>query len=369
MKFVIRGVSLLSVLFLALVPTGCGSDAASSPSTTSSAQVVQDAQNNYTFSWAPITSTSTTPTTIVQMTGGLTPSSIDGTTILGTATGGTVLTLSSLDTTHRWYFNVAQQGGTPTTVAVRHITFAAPVVNFRDLGGYQTVDGHRTKWGVFFRTDQLSNLTTADANYLVNSGITYDVDLRADTEVSAAPDTPATDGRFTYVREPISMPMMAPQYIFAHGTFDEAAMVSAYEQTLETYKTTFAHVFHDLAAHGAGSVFHCIYGKDRTGMVAALLLMAANVPDSTIVAEYNLTDQYEAVGEAAAVAQAAAAVAAGQMTSAQAAMLGVSYYAPPAVMQAVLTYIRQTYGSAGAYLQTGGLKPEELAKVLSDFVQ
>jgi protein-tyrosine phosphatase len=249
-------------------------------------------------------------------------------------------------------------------VAVRHVSLSGPL-NLRDLGGYPTADGHQTKWGVFFRSDELSTLTTADATYLANSGITHDVDLRVDAEVLAAPDIPATDGRFTYVREPMTIPAMAPQSILGAGTvFDEATMVSVYEQTLTTYATTFADVFKNLAAQGAGSVFHCVYGKDRTGLVSALLLMAANVPDSTIVADYNLTDQYEAIVETAGVAAVNST-----MTPTEAALFGVSFYSPPAVMQAVLTYIRQTYGSAGAYLQTGGLDPATLAKVVSEFVQ
>lgn len=364
MKFIFRCASLLCLLPAALLPIGCGGDATSSPFILSSVQAVQDVEKNYTFSWAPVASTPIIPKTIVQVTGGPTPSSIAGSTILGTATDGTILTVSSLDTTHRWYFNVEQQGGAPTAVAVRHVSLSGPI-NFRDLGGYQTVDGHRTKWGVFFRSDELSTLTAADAAYLANSGITHDVDLRTDAEVLAKPDVPAADGRFTYVRQPISIPGMSPQSILATGAvFDEAAMAAVYEQTLMAYAATFAGVFQALAAQGSGSVFHCVHGKDRTGLVAVLLLMAANVPDSTIVADYSLTDQYEAIGEAAAVA--AATTSLGQS---KAALLGVTFYSPPAVMQAVLTYIRQTYGSAGAYLQTGGLEPAILAKVISDFVE
>ncbi len=363
MKFMARCASLLSVLLVALLPIGCGSDGAS-PSTLNSVQLVQDVENNYTFSWAPLASRSSTPTTVVQVTGGPSPGSIAGSTILGTATGGTVLTLSSLDTTHRWYFDIEQQGGPPTTVAVRHVALSGPM-NFRDLGGYPTVDGHQTRWGVFFRSDQLSTLTPVDATYLANSAITHDVDLRDDAEVLAAPDVPAADGRFTYVRKPISIPAMSPQSILAAGTvFNGAVMASVYEQTLTAYATTFAGVFQALAAQGAGSVFHCVYGKDRTGLVAALLLMAANVPDSIIIADYGLTDQYEAAEEAASVAAVAAS-----LTPVEAVLFGVSFYSPPAVMQAVLTYIRQTYGSAGAYLQTGGLDSETLAKVVSEFVQ
>ncbi len=357
MKFVIRCVSLLSVLSLSLLPIGCGSNGAPLPSTISSAQVVQDAQNNYTFTWAAAANTT------IQVFGGSSPDSISASNSLGTSVGGTVITVPSLDTTHRWYFNLEQQGGAPTTVAARHVKLSGPV-NFRDLGGYATADGRHTKWGVFFRSDQLSSLTPADATYLVNSGITHDVDLRTDQEVAAAPDIPATDGRFTYTREQMSVPEMAPQAILTSAVvFNETVMAAAYEHTLTTYATAFAGAFQTLAAQGSGSVFHCVYGKDRTGMVAALLLMAANVPDSVIVTDYSLTDQYEAIKESAAIAQLAAS-----LTPTEVALFGVSFYSPPAVMQTVLTYIRQTYGSAGAYLQTGGLTPEDLAKVLADFV-
>jgi protein-tyrosine phosphatase len=360
MNALTRNTLAVALAVVSLLPLGCGSSGTSSPSALNSVQVVQDALNNYTFTWAPPAKSPAT----VQVFGGSSPDSIGTSNSLGTAVGGTVLTVSSLDTTHRWYFDVEQPDGTPTTVAARHVTFSGPV-NFRDLGGYPTADGRHTKWGVFFRSDQLSSLTTTDATYLVNSRITHDVDLRTDQEIAAAPDIPATDVRFTYTREQMSVPEMGAQAILTSGVvFDETVMAAAYEHTLTTYATAFAGVFQTLAAQGPGSVFHCVYGKDRTGMVAALLLMAANVPDSVIVTDYSLTDQYEAVGEAASAAQATAAFG-----PTAAALFGVSYYSPPAVMQKVLTYIRQTYGSAGAYLQTGGLDPATLAKVVSEFVQ
>jgi len=355
MKLASRISAFVSVLCAAtLLLSGCGSSS-SSPSVLGSVQAVQDVLKNYTISWAPAA-----PNAVVQVTGGPSPSTIDAANILGTTTGGTVVTLSGLDTTHRWYFNVAQQGGPGRIVAARHVSLAGPA-NFRDLGGYPTADGRQTKWGVFFRSDSLNSLTPADTDYLANSGIKLDVDLRDDAEVASAADIPASDNRFAYVRQPIEVNGMSVQSIHAAGVaFDDAAMALAYEQSLDSYAASYAGLFRALASQGAGAVFHCTHGKDRTGMASALLLMTANVPDSVIVADYSLTDQYLAVQEAATVAA---------LPASEVALLGVAFYTPPAVMQAVLTYIRQKYGSAGAYLQSGGLDPATLAKVVSDFVQ
>lgn len=61
-------------------------------------------------------------------------------------------------------------------------------VNFRDLGGYTTTDGHHVKWGEIYRSADISKLTDADLAVLKAKKITYDVDLRGHKESAQAPD-------------------------------------------------------------------------------------------------------------------------------------------------------------------------------------
>jgi len=316
-------------------------------------QVVQEKEGSYVFTWGPVA-----PETSVQITGGSSPTRIDHGKALVKAVGGTTAVISGLDPSRRWYFDVAFSNGREIVVAPRHLNLqGAP--NFRDLGGYTTSDGGRTRWGVFYRSGKLNGLTSSDQSYLKNSGLKLDCDLRSDTEVASEPDVKSS---WSYQRQTITN-SPSKKEIFSSGvTYDEAAMVKLYKRMIDSNAGVYAGAFEELARQGAGSVVHCSGGKDRTGIFSALLLMVANVPDGTIVNDYALTDQYLAPGLAANLS---ALKAKGQNP----ALLGALLYAPPSVMIKTLAYLREKYGSAEAYLKSGGLPEAELKKLRDDFVQ
>src|SRR5260221_3622323 len=76
----------------------------------------------------------------------------------------------------------------------RHVVLQG-AANFRDLGGYETKDGHHVKWNEIYRSADISKLTDADLAILKDKKITYDVDLRGRQESAQAPDklNPGTD--------------------------------------------------------------------------------------------------------------------------------------------------------------------------------
>jgi hypothetical protein len=156
-------------------------------------QVIQEKEGSYVFTWGPIA-----PDTSVLITGGTSPTRIDRGKVLMKAAGGTTAVISGLDPARRWYFDVAFSNGQEIVVAPRHLNLqGAP--NFRDLGGYTTSDGRRTRWGVFYRSGKLDGLTFSDLSYLKNSGLKLDCDLRSDTEVASEPDVKSS---WSYQRKP-----------------------------------------------------------------------------------------------------------------------------------------------------------------------
>jgi protein-tyrosine phosphatase len=158
-------------------------------------------------------------------------------------------------------------------------------VNFRDLGGWRTGDGRRVRTGRLFRSDSLHHLTAADVARL-RDGLSLRtlIDLRASHEIAA-------EGRG---------PLAAPPVTYHHLPFfdgprdrrDEApvgGLAEIYFQMLRFARVPIARALGTLAAIPGAAVFHCAAGKDRTGVLAAVVLGALGVRDADIVEDYAWT--------------------------------------------------------------------------------
>ena len=164
------------------------------------------------------------------------------------------------------------------------------VHNFRDLGGYATADGRRTQWRKLFRADGLYRLTRADVTALEPLGLHTVIDLRSATEL-------AERGRFPVDVHPViyhHLPIIDATWSMANDHVeydrDEDFLISAYHEMLTVGAPRFAMAFAALAEPDAlPAVFHCAAGKDRTGLLAALILGAMRVSIDDIVDDYALT--------------------------------------------------------------------------------
>lgn len=167
--------------------------------------------------------------------------------------------------------------------------------NFRDLGGFRGAGGKRVVWGKFFRTDDMMNLTECDLAYLASIPIESVTDFRTRRERGEAPDRlPKT------VKKALHYPV-APGFLnpFAdkttrYATADE--FMSAVYRDLaldpgiaETYKRFFAHA---RLSGTAPLLFHCSAGKDRTGVAAALILLALGVDRKTVLDDYEASNEH-----------------------------------------------------------------------------
>ncbi len=163
------------------------------------------------------------------------------------------------------------------------------VHNFRDLGGYPTNDGRHTRWRTLFRADGLYRLTPDDANIVMNLGVRTVVDLRTNNEVRERGTFPVKDHGVAYHHLPI-----------IDATWGEAQtpefndevefLVWAYREMLAEAAPRFADAINLLSQQTVlPAVFHCAAGKDRTGILAALVLGVLGVDESIIAADYGLT--------------------------------------------------------------------------------
>ncbi|WP_420452436.1 tyrosine-protein phosphatase [Ilumatobacter sp.] len=175
----------------------------------------------------------------------------------------------------------------------RRLIELTAVHNFRDLGGYRMGDGRTIGWGRLFRADGLYRLTSTDLDTLDALGIRTVVDLRSSGELD-------DHGHFPFEGLPVAFHHLA--IMDATWKADEMLQVEdteqgsidfltwAYLQMLDDAADRFAAAFGLLAVPGAvPAVFHCAAGKDRTGLLAALILGGLGVDSEVIVADYALT--------------------------------------------------------------------------------
>jgi protein-tyrosine phosphatase len=170
--------------------------------------------------------------------------------------------------------------------AQRIVSFPS-LLNARDLGGYPTLDGSQTRWRSLLRADDLVQLTPAGLEAMAAFGIETVIDLRWPKEVLASPSPVATN--LSHVRY--------HQISLLARTAEEWDRVRE-ECTKETWKCTvldlarseLRSVLQTIADSSSGPLlFHCVAGKDRTGIIAALMLAVADVDPEAIARDYAMS--------------------------------------------------------------------------------
>jgi protein tyrosine/serine phosphatase len=243
-----------------------------------------------------------------------------------------------------------------TAEAPRRIELDGPA-NFRDLGGYPTVAG-RLRRGRVFRSDSLSRLSADDVRRLVEVlGIVTVVDLRAGHEVETYGHGPLGSHGVVVHHLPIADETRAERVERPPDAPDPATMTldEIYVLMLDRYADRFVRVMRALAdEHAHPIVFHCAAGKDRTGIVAALLLSVLGVDDELIAADYAVTAEHIDDLLERHRAQARAGAAPVEVSDA-------FHSAEIDVMRRTLRALRQRHGGAERYLATHGLEPDALA--------
>jgi protein-tyrosine phosphatase len=210
--------------------------------------------------------------------------------------------------------------------------------------------------GRLFRSDSLASLSDTDIRYVVDTlGLQTAVDLRAGHEVDDHPHWPLVDAGVTVHHRPIvdetrRRPDDAPM---AERGLDEI-----YVLMLERFGDRFATVVELIAdADGHPVVFFCAGGKDRTGLVAALVLGALGVDDEAIAADYALTAGNLPVLLERNRARAAARGVDAEVTEHELLL------AEATTMLAVLGQLRAEHGSVDGYLERHGLVPDAVASL------
>lgn len=191
--------------------------------------------------------------------------------------------------------------GMPDHVRKRHVALEG-AHNFRDLGGYATEDGRRVRWGLFYRSDALSELSDADLGKLGALGIKLVCDFRSAEEKAEAPDRLPPGAPPEQVELPILDESFSPiafrEKILSGELGDtdlRALMIEGNRLFATRYAERYAAMFERLTQPARlPALVHCTGGKDRTGFAAAVVLRTLGVPEATVYEDFLLTNHYTA---------------------------------------------------------------------------
>lgn len=230
----------------------------------------------------------------------------------------------------------------------RRILQFPELLNARDLGGYPTLDGERTRWRSLLRADDLVQLTPAGVEAMAEFGVETVVDLRWPEEVETSPHPIPRDLKHVRYHQVSLLAGSVAEWVpLQVGCSKEMWKCAVLEHTRSELKA----VLRTIASASPGPLlFHCVAGKDRTGIIAALLLALADVLPDAIAYDY-----------AASTAQLRAAYLERYAGSDPAEIIE-AVRCPEEGVHNMLEYLAK-FGGARGYLEEIGLSAEEIARL------
>lgn len=218
-------------------------------------------------------------------------------------------------------------------------------LNFRDLGGYPAAGGRRVRWRQIFRSDGLHRLTGDDVARLRDEvGLGCVIDLRSTAELRS-------EGRGLLEAHPLRFHHLPLFDAVGTDTKEQAArmdLTDRYVLMAEFAREPIGRVIATLADAETPAVFHCAAGKDRTGVISAILLSLLDVADDVIVADYAATqDNLDAIVERLLASE-------GYQTM-LATLPPDTLHANPDTMVRFLERMRAAWGDLRAYARAAGI--------------
>ncbi|MCK4986741.1 MAG: tyrosine-protein phosphatase [Desulfobacterales bacterium] len=267
------------------------------------------------------------------------------------------------------YFEIISENSAGIITGERRLPLEG-TVNFRDLGGYETIEGRRVRWGKVFRSDHLSRLTDRDIAFLQRMKIQCVFDFRTSAEAQKRPDRFPGDGPGEHLHLPIDNLKFDPTTLFEKLKRGDTSwltrefLIDGYILNIDKFATVWGKVFRRLSDPvQMPLVFHCTGGKDRAGTCAALILLALEVPEETVILDHGLSNifivdvldkiyaQFDAYG-----------IDRGKISP--------YFTAPPYCIEALLVHLREKYGSPIDYLKSkAGVTEEMLEEIRGQLLE
>jgi protein-tyrosine phosphatase len=229
--------------------------------------------------------------------------------------------------------------------------------NVRHVGGYVTSDGGVTRPLILIRADSLDGIDDEARAHLRSLGIRTIIDLRSESEQQL--------NAGQVIGRTVHLPILDVTPELAGGASGALRLLASYQQMLENGGDAIASAFHHLARDDAlPGLVHCAAGKDRTGLVIALILSVVGVPDESVALDYAATGYFLTQSRRA------------EMTIKVMSAYGVEeevaadlLLSDPTYMIQTLAFLRQQYGSVETYLLTHGVLPAEITSLRQSLVE
>jgi protein-tyrosine phosphatase len=234
----------------------------------------------------------------------------------------------------------------------RHLNFEQ-IINFRDIGGYRTRDGRTVVWRRLFRSGEFHRMTMNDLERLTGEiGVTSVVDLRSEKEATGHGTGLLSQADVKYHNVPFMTGggnREEDERMFREITnMGEFYLYLVRRQGFGKRIIEALEIIADPANHPL--VFHCAVGKDRTGILAAVLLSVLGIADDDIIEDYILSEPYmdELLTQADDNPKLAEAIEH---------LPGFFWKAAPESMELFLSTLKQEYSSIKDYLYAQGAEP------------
>jgi protein-tyrosine phosphatase len=240
----------------------------------------------------------------------------------------------------------------------RHIGLES-VINFRDLGGYRTRKGKTVVWRRIFRSGEFSHLVNSDLQRLKKEIVLTSVlDLRSKFEIERQGTGLLAETGIKYHNVALITNGGDPR--FNEQMYKEISSMGEFYLFLVRQKEFGRRIVYALEIIAAPVnhplVFNCAVGKDRTGILAAMLLGVLGVGDEDIIEDYSLSGPY--------MEEILKKIERHPKKKGDPGVLPDFFWkAPPESIELFLTTLRKDYGSITGYLESMGMEPSLVGRL------
>lgn len=270
------------------------------------------------------------------------------------------MTIVTNDPTNRYYYKLVFGDKYRVKVATRNIVIPG-IQNFRDLGGYPSYPGRKsTRWGMLYRSGEMEKLECGSIKELKNLGIRTIIDLRTPEEIKVDP----TDLQEYFHIVSIPIPTGDVKKIL-DGIQNQSIRSDTVSRIVERMNRTlvnkctsqYRQVFNLLLEpDNYPIIIHCSSGKERTGILSALILAALNVNEDYIMEDYRLSNRYFNIPQATRYAYRLPARSQEAITT--------LFSAHERFLSAAKDEAEHLYGDIDTYLRKGiGLSRQEIRQL------